>query len=40
MHRGGGKKDKNGRIVINEKDRWKIWKKHMEKILNVKNEWD
>ena len=33
-------KDKNGRIVVNEKDCGKLWKEHMEKILNVKNEWD
>ena len=40
MHGGGGKQDKDGRIVMNEKDRGKLWKKHMEKILNVKNELD
>ena len=39
MHGGGGKKDKDGRIVMNEKDRGKLWKEHMEKILNVENEW-
>ena len=38
MHGGGGKKDKDGKIVMNEKDRGKLWKEHMEKILNVKNE--
>ena len=40
MHGGGSKKDKDGRIVINEKDREKLWKKHMEKILNMENELD
>ena len=38
MHGGGSKKDKDGIIVMNEKDRRKLWKKHMEKILNVENE--
>ena len=38
MHGGGGKKDKDGKIVMNEKDRGKLWKEHMEKILNVENE--
>ena len=38
MHGGGDKKDKDGKIVMNEKDRGKLWKEHMEKILNVKNE--
>ena len=27
-------------MVVNEEDRGKLWKEHMEKILNVKNEWD
>ena len=40
MHGEGGMKDKDGRLVVNEKDRRKLWKEHMEKILNVKNEWD
>ena len=40
MHGGGGMKDKHGRIVGNEKDCGKLWKEHMEKILNVENEWD
>ena len=39
MRGGGGKKDKDGRIVINEKERGKLWKEHMEKILNVENKW-
>ena len=38
MHGGGGKKDKDGKFVMNEKDRGKLWKEHMEKILNVENE--
>ena len=32
--------DKDGRLVVNEKDRRKLWKEHMEKIMNVENEWD
>ena len=40
MHGGGGKKDKDGRMVVNEKDQGKLWKEHVEKILNVENEWD
>ena len=40
MHGGGGKKDNDGKIVMNEKDRGKLWKEHMEKILNVENELD
>ena len=39
MHGGGGKKDNDGKIVMNEKDRRKLWKEHMEKILNVKMNW-
>ena len=39
MHGRGGKKKKDGKIVMNEKDRGKLWKERMEKIrLNVKNE--
>ena len=33
-------KDKNGRLVVSKKDRGKLWKEHMEKIMNVKSEWD
>ena len=33
-------KDKDERHVVSEKDRGKLWKKHMEKIMNVENEWD
>ena len=35
MHNGGGMKDKQGRIAVNEKNCGKF-----EKILNVENEWD
>ena len=37
---GGCMKDKDGRLVVTEKDRGKLWKKHMEKIMNVENEWN
>ena len=37
---GGGKKNKEGKIVINEKDRGKLWRELMENILNVVNKWD
>ena len=37
---GGCMKDKGGRLVVSEKDRGKLWKDHMEKIMNVENEWD
>ena len=40
MDGGGGKKDKDGRIAMTEKDRGKLWKEHMEKIMNVENEFD
>ena len=40
MHGGGGMKDKEGRIAVNEKDCRKLWEEHMEKILNAENEWD
>ena len=33
-------KDKDGRLVVSEKDRGKLWKEHMEKIMNVEYEWD
>ena len=26
--------------MVSEKDRGKLWKDHMEKIMNVENEWD
>ena len=37
---GGCMKDKDGRLVVREKDRAKLWKEHMEKIMNGENEWD
>ena len=37
---GGCMKDKDGRLVVSKKDRGKLWKDHMEKIMNVENEWD
>ena len=37
MHGGDGMKDKDRRNVANEKDRGKLWKEQMEKILNVEN---
>ena len=37
---GGCIKDKNGRLVVSEKDRGKLWKDHMEKVMDVENEWD
>ena len=37
---GGCTKDKDGRLVVSEKDRGKLWKEHNEKIMNVENEWD
>ena len=33
-------KDKDGRLVKSEKDRGKLLKELMEKIMNVENEWD
>ena len=35
---GGCMKDEDGRLVVSEKDRGKLWKDHMEKIMNVENE--
>ena len=37
---GGCMKDKDGKLVVSEKDRGKLWKELMEKIMNVENEWD
>ena len=37
---GGCMKDKDGRLVVSEKGRGKLLKEHMEKIMNVENEWD
>ena len=36
---GSCMKDKNGKLEASEKDRGKLWKEHMEKIMNVENEW-
>ena len=33
-------KDTDGRLADSEKDRGKLRKEHMEKIMNVENEWD
>ena len=30
----------DGRLGFSEEDRAKIWKEHMEKIMNEENEWD
>ena len=35
----GCMKDKDGRLVVSEKDRGKSWQEHMEKIMIVENEW-
>ena len=37
---GGCMKDQDGRLVVSKKDRGKLWKEHMEKIMNVESEWD
>ena len=37
---GGCMKDKDERLVVSERDCGKLWKKRMEKIMTVKNEWD
>ena len=37
---GGCMKDKDGRLVVREKDRGKLWKENMEMIMNVENGWD
>ena len=33
-------KDKSGAVKVSMDDRKKIWKEHMEKLMNVKNEWN
>ena len=30
----------DGRLNFSEKDRGKVWKKHIERIMNEENEWD
>ena len=37
---GGCMKNKDGRLVVSVKDRGKLWKEHMKKIMNEENEWD
>ena len=38
---GGRCMHKNhGSLYLNEKDRAKLWKTHMSKIMNEENEWD
>ena len=34
MHSGGGMKNNDWRLVVNEKNREKWWKDYMEKIMN------
>ena len=31
---------RNGRLAFSEKDRGRIWKEDIEKIINEENEWD
>ena len=33
-------RDSDGRLNFSEKDRGRVWKEHMEKIMNEENEWD
>ena len=33
-------RDADGKLSFSEKDRGKVWKDHMEKIMNEENEWD
>ena len=40
MYGGDCMKDKDGRLVVSEKDCRKLWKEHKEKIMSVENEWD
>ena len=39
---GGGRciRGNDGTLYLNEKDRAKLWKEHMSKIMNDHNEWD
>ena len=30
----------NGRLNFSNKDRGRVWKEHMERIMNEENEWD
>ena len=40
VERGRCLRGEDGRLGFFEKDRAKIWKEHMEKIMNEENEWD
>ena len=40
INSGGCMNDEDRRLVVSEKDRVKLWKDHMEKIMKVENEWD
>ena len=40
MEGGRCLRGEDGRLGFIEEDRAKIWKKHMEKIMNEENEWD
>ena len=40
MWKGEGARGRDGRLGFIKEDRAKIWKEHMEKIMNEENEWD
>ena len=40
MERGRCLRERDGRLGFIEEDRAKIWKEHMEKIMNEENKWD
>ena len=33
-------KGSDGKLCFSEKERGKVWKDHMERIMNVENDWD
>ena len=33
-------KDRQGRLILNEEGRKRVWKEYMEKLLNEENQWD
>ena len=33
-------KDRQGRLILNEESRKRVWKEYMEKLLNEENQWD
>ena len=37
---GNWMKGRDGRIGFSQEDRYKVWKEHMERIINGKNTWD